>query len=86
MAQDIRVIGLDHIVLNVADVERSLTFYLDELGLEPVRVEEWRAKGWRGVLLADGTFYVSPEDQAIMDKDAAERETAARIAAGMKPL
>jgi catechol 2,3-dioxygenase-like lactoylglutathione lyase family enzyme len=42
MAQDIRVTGLDHIVLNVADVERSLGFYLDELGLEPVRVEEWR--------------------------------------------
>jgi catechol 2,3-dioxygenase-like lactoylglutathione lyase family enzyme len=43
MAQDIRVTGLDHIVLNVADVERSLGFYLDELGLEPARVEEWRA-------------------------------------------
>jgi len=43
MAQGIRVTGLDHIVLNVADVERSLRFYLDELGLEPVRVEEWRA-------------------------------------------
>ena len=43
MAQGIRVTGLDHIVLNVADVERSLRFYLDELGLEPVRIEEWRA-------------------------------------------
>ncbi|MFI5042092.1 MAG: VOC family protein [Acidimicrobiales bacterium] len=43
MARGIRVTGLDHIVLNVADVERSLRFYLDELGLEPVRVEEWRA-------------------------------------------
>ncbi|MEY9963976.1 catechol 2,3-dioxygenase-like lactoylglutathione lyase family enzyme [Streptacidiphilus sp. MAP12-16] len=38
-----RVIGLDHIVLNVADVERSLDFYCGTLGLEPVRVEEWRA-------------------------------------------
>jgi catechol 2,3-dioxygenase-like lactoylglutathione lyase family enzyme len=38
----IRVIGLDHIVLNVADVERSLAFYRDHLGLEPVRVDEWR--------------------------------------------
>jgi catechol 2,3-dioxygenase-like lactoylglutathione lyase family enzyme len=42
MAKDLEVTGLDHIVLNVADVERSLDFYLDELGLEPVRVEEWR--------------------------------------------
>jgi catechol 2,3-dioxygenase-like lactoylglutathione lyase family enzyme len=42
IAKDLEVTGLDHIVLNVADVERSLDFYLDELGLEPVRVEEWR--------------------------------------------
>jgi catechol 2,3-dioxygenase-like lactoylglutathione lyase family enzyme len=42
MEKDLEVTGLDHIVLNVADVERSLDFYLDELGLEPVRVEEWR--------------------------------------------
>ena len=34
--------GLDHVVLNVADVERSLAFYCDELGLAPERVEEWR--------------------------------------------
>lgn len=38
----VRVIGLDHIVLNVADTERSLAFYLGELGLAPVRVDEWR--------------------------------------------
>ncbi|MEZ5177479.1 MAG: VOC family protein [Acidimicrobiales bacterium] len=38
----VRVVGLDHIVLDVADVERSLAFYLDELGLEPERVDEWR--------------------------------------------
>ena len=34
---------LDHLVLNVSDVERSLTWYTDLLGLEGVRVEEWRA-------------------------------------------
>jgi catechol 2,3-dioxygenase-like lactoylglutathione lyase family enzyme len=38
-----RVIAFDHLVLNVADVERSLAFYTGPLGLEPVRVEEWRA-------------------------------------------
>lgn len=38
-----RVIALDHLVLNVADIERSLAFYTGLLGLEPVRVEEWRA-------------------------------------------
>lgn len=35
--------GLDHIVLNTSDVERSLDWYLDLLGLAPVRVDEWRA-------------------------------------------
>jgi catechol 2,3-dioxygenase-like lactoylglutathione lyase family enzyme len=42
MDQPIRVTGLDHIVLDVADVERSLAFYVDQLGLTPVRVDEWR--------------------------------------------
>ena len=33
---------MDHIVLNVADIDRSLEFYIDQLGLAGVRVEEWR--------------------------------------------
>ena len=37
-----RVTGLDHVVLNVADVERSLGFYCGALGLAPERVDEWR--------------------------------------------
>ncbi|GAC1534737.1 MAG: VOC family protein [Acidimicrobiales bacterium] len=37
-----RVLGFDHLVLRVADVERSLTFYADRLGLETVRVGAWR--------------------------------------------
>jgi catechol 2,3-dioxygenase-like lactoylglutathione lyase family enzyme len=39
----VRVVGLDHIVLAVADVERSLAWYRNVAGLEPVRVDEWRA-------------------------------------------
>ena len=39
----LHVEALDHIVLNVADVERSLAWYVEQLGLEGVRVEEWRA-------------------------------------------
>jgi catechol 2,3-dioxygenase-like lactoylglutathione lyase family enzyme len=39
---DLRPIGLDHVVLVVADVERSLAWYLDQVGGEPVRVQEWR--------------------------------------------
>lgn len=38
----LRVIGLDHIVLVTPDVERSLTFYRDELDLVAERVDEWR--------------------------------------------
>jgi catechol 2,3-dioxygenase-like lactoylglutathione lyase family enzyme len=39
---NVRATGLDHIVLNVADVERSLAWYVDELGLQGERVDEWR--------------------------------------------
>ncbi|EPH41086.1 hypothetical protein STRAU_5853 [Streptomyces aurantiacus JA 4570] len=39
----VRVKDFDHLVLNVQDVERALDFYCGTLGLEPVRVEEWRA-------------------------------------------
>ncbi|WP_189823868.1 VOC family protein [Streptomyces finlayi] len=35
--------AFDHLVLNVSDVEKSLAFYAGQLGLEPVRVDEWRA-------------------------------------------
>ncbi len=33
---------LDHVALNVRDVEKILRFYLNVLELEPDRVEEWR--------------------------------------------
>jgi catechol 2,3-dioxygenase-like lactoylglutathione lyase family enzyme len=36
------VVGLDHLVINSTDVERSLAFYCDRLGLQPERVAEWR--------------------------------------------
>ncbi|MET7929856.1 MULTISPECIES: VOC family protein [Streptomyces] len=35
--------AFDHLVLNVGDVERALAFYAGRLGLQPVRVAEWRA-------------------------------------------
>jgi catechol 2,3-dioxygenase-like lactoylglutathione lyase family enzyme len=37
-----RIVALDHIVLNVGDVERSLAFYTERLGLSAERVERWR--------------------------------------------
>lgn len=38
----LHVTGLDHIVLVCTDVEATLAWYGDLLGLEPVRVDEWR--------------------------------------------
>jgi catechol 2,3-dioxygenase-like lactoylglutathione lyase family enzyme len=42
MTSSITVRGFDHLVLVCADVERTLAWYVGELGLAPVRVEEWR--------------------------------------------
>jgi catechol 2,3-dioxygenase-like lactoylglutathione lyase family enzyme len=42
MSDDLRITAFDHVVLNVADVERSLAWYTGELGLEPINVDEWR--------------------------------------------
>ncbi|MEE6263487.1 VOC family protein [Plantactinospora sonchi] len=39
----LRVKAFDHVVLRVRDVEQALEFYCGRLGLEPVRVAEWRA-------------------------------------------
>lgn len=61
----LRVTGLDHVVLNVADVERSLRFYVDDLGLAPMRVEEWR----RGEVPFPS---VRVDDGTILDLFAAE--------------
>lgn len=36
-------VALDHIVLVVADLERSLAWYMRHAGLTPVNVDEWRA-------------------------------------------
>jgi catechol 2,3-dioxygenase-like lactoylglutathione lyase family enzyme len=37
-----RVTGIDHIVLTVPDVEAVVAWYRDELGLSPLRLDEWR--------------------------------------------
>ena len=58
--------GLDHIVLNVADAERSMRWYRDRLGLEPVRYAEWKA--------GEAPFVsVRVDEGAIIDLVEAER-------------
>ena len=62
----IAVVGLDHVVINTLNAEALLAFYCDELGLEPVRVEEWR----RGEVLFP-SVRISPD--TLIDLFPAER-------------
>lgn len=39
----VKVVGFDHLVIKVTDVERSLRWYTGVLGLAGVRVDAWRA-------------------------------------------
>jgi catechol 2,3-dioxygenase-like lactoylglutathione lyase family enzyme len=41
--EKIKIIELDHIVLNVGDINRSLTFYTEVLGLKGERVDDFRS-------------------------------------------
>lgn len=65
----VTVTGFDHVVLRVRDVERSLAFYLVELGLAPVRVDAWRAgrAPFPSVRVSDDVIIdllAAPEDHA----------------------
>ncbi|MGH8918190.1 MAG: NUDIX domain-containing protein, partial [Actinomycetes bacterium] len=57
-ASGLTVRELDHLVINVADVERSLAWYTGLLGLPGVRVDEWRrgAAPFPSVRIAEGTI------------------------------
>ncbi len=39
----VKITEMDHIVLRVKDVETSLRFYAETLGLQTERVDQWRA-------------------------------------------
>ena len=39
----VTVTELDHLVLRCTDIEQTLAWYHDNLGLQHVRVDEWRA-------------------------------------------
>jgi catechol 2,3-dioxygenase-like lactoylglutathione lyase family enzyme len=62
--------GMDHIVLNVADVERSVAFYRDVLGLGIERLEEWRAGkvSFPSVRISAGTLI-----DLVVARDTSER-------------
>ncbi len=54
----INITGLDHIVLNVRDIDRALKFYTETLGLQGERVDEFRAAkvGFPSVRINDDTI------------------------------
>jgi catechol 2,3-dioxygenase-like lactoylglutathione lyase family enzyme len=71
----IKIIGLDHIVLNVNNIDRSLKFYTEVLGLKGERVEEFRSGkvGFPSVRINAGTIIdLFPRkdgvDKSIVDK------------------
>ena len=37
------MLGFDHLVLRCADVEATLGWYVERIGLAPVRLDEWRS-------------------------------------------
>lgn len=39
---ELRATGIDHVVLNVTDMESSVAWYRDRLGLEVLRLDAWR--------------------------------------------
>lgn len=53
-----RIVAMDHIVLNVRDVERSVSFYRDVLGMPVERLDQWRqgAVGFPSVRISADTL------------------------------
>ncbi len=54
----LKIVEMDHIVLNVSDIERSIAFYTQTLGLQGERLEEFRAGkvGFPSVRINDHTL------------------------------
>ena len=69
----IEITELDHIVLNVSNIERSLQFYMEVLGLKPERLDAFRAgkTGFPSVRINQGTII-----DLFPTKDAATRNGA----------
>ena len=75
----IKITELDHIVLNVGDIERSLKFYIDILGLQGERVNEFREGkvGFPSVRINAGTII-----DLFPTKDSAARSSLVEHVAG----
>ena len=72
----IKITELDHIVLNVSDIERSVKFYTDVMNLEPERLDEFRAGkvGFPSVrITADTVIDLFPVKDGRTEKNDAEK-------------
>jgi catechol 2,3-dioxygenase-like lactoylglutathione lyase family enzyme len=68
----IEIVELDHIVIRCKDVERQMQFYVDILGLEPYRVDEYRAGKvfFPSVRVSDGMIidlFPRPNEEPVGD-------------------
>ncbi len=73
----VKITELDHIVLRVRDVETSLRFYTQVLGLPSERVEQWRAGEIRfpsARLNADTIIDFFPSEQKPIDREGAKNQ------------
>lgn len=73
----VKITELDHIVLRVKDVEVSMQFYSETLGLKPERVEQWRAGDVRfpSVRLNDDTIIdLFASDQESIGRDGVKNQ------------
>ena len=76
----IQITELDHIVLNVGDIDRSLMFYTEVLGLTGERVDEFRAGkvGFPSVRINAATII-----DLFPNKDGAGRSDAEKVAGNL---
>ena len=73
----VKITEMDHIVLRTRDVEESLRFYTEVLGLQPERVEQWRAGEIRfpsARLNADTIIDFFASDNIPMAKDSPKNQ------------
>ena len=73
----VKITEMDHIVLRVKDVEESLRFYTETLGMEAERVDQWRAGEVRfpsARLNADTIIDLFSSDQAPIGKEGVKNQ------------
>ena len=73
-------IGLDHVAINVRDIDRALDFYCDVLGLEALRVDEFKSGKvtFPSVRVSGGTildFMPIPDSASPPDSEGSGVET-----------